>query len=59
MWHSVASLGRPIASKFQVVRPGSGCGLWAEGLGGGLWELIGKVHLCQDDLSLLAHKMTI
>ena len=23
--------------------------MWFMGGGGGLWELIGKVHLCQDD----------
>ena len=47
--------------------------VWFMGGGGGLWELIGKVHLCQDDLScshkacrhgrrkfdLLPHRMTI
>ena len=24
-------ISRPVASKFQVVRPGSGCGLWGRG----------------------------
>ena len=25
---TIASISRPVASKFWLVRPGSGCGLW-------------------------------
>ena len=34
----LGSLG-PVASKFQVVRPGSGCGLWGRGRGEGYGNL--------------------